>query len=316
MGDKDTKAKEFLTDNERFADLFNYYLFNGQQVISPAELEERDTTSVLTLYGAGGKEAYKQRWRDLLKSAIIKSTQDSIFVLLGVENQSDVHYAMPVKAMVYDSMNYSVQVNEITRMHRNAKDYNSNAEFLSGFKKEDKLIPIITLTVYWGADEWDGPRSLHEMFSDKYESLFPYIDDHHLHLIIPREIEDFHHFKTELGAVLEFIKASANEEEMDRVVRENPKFRSMGNDAVSAINVFTGIQIPINRERGVVDMCKAWEDHRKSGLIEGEAKAIVETGYEFGLSEGDILDRLQKKLNIPLQKAQEYLRVFGEHIIS
>ena len=27
MGAKDTKAKEFLSDNERFADLFNYYLF-------------------------------------------------------------------------------------------------------------------------------------------------------------------------------------------------------------------------------------------------------------------------------------------------
>lgn len=78
----------------------NYYLFNGQQVILPSELEERDTTSVLTLYGIDGRETYKQRWRDLLKGAIIKSTQDSAFVLLGVENQSDVHYAMPVKAMI------------------------------------------------------------------------------------------------------------------------------------------------------------------------------------------------------------------------
>mgnify|MGYP007123081883 FL=1 len=27
MGAKDTKAKEFLSNNERFADLFNYYSY-------------------------------------------------------------------------------------------------------------------------------------------------------------------------------------------------------------------------------------------------------------------------------------------------
>lgn len=37
-----------------------------------------------------------------------------------------------------------------------------------------------------------------------------------------------------------------DEEEMDRVVRENPKFKSMGNEAVLVINIFIGIQIPFN----------------------------------------------------------------------
>lgn len=46
--------------------------------------------------------------------------------------------------------------------------------------------------------------------------------------------------------------------------------------------------------------------------MEGEAKGIVETGYEFGLSEEDILIRLQKKLDISLQKAQEYLIMFSK----
>lgn len=43
----------------------------------------------------------------------------------------------------------------------------------------------------------------------------------------------------------------------------------------------------------------------------GEAKAIIELGFEFGLSEEEILDRLQKKLNISLQKAQEYFSMFA-----
>lgn len=117
-----------------FSDLFNYYLFEGRQVIKASDLCERDTTEVLSIFGTDKKEIQKQKWRDLLKSAIIKSTEYGIFVLLGVENQSDIHYAMPVKNMVYDAMEYSTQVNEAARLHKNAKDYESGAEFLSGFR--------------------------------------------------------------------------------------------------------------------------------------------------------------------------------------
>ena len=56
------------------------------------------------------------------------------------------------------------------------------------------------------------------------------------------------------------------------------------------------------------DMCTVFEETRK----EGEAKAIIELGFEFGLSEEEILDRLQKKLNISLQKAQEYFSMFAK----
>lgn len=75
MGAKDTKAKEFLSDNKRFADLFNYYMFDGKQIIQPSDLCERDTAKVLSVFGTDKKEIYKQKWRDLLKSAIIKTTE-------------------------------------------------------------------------------------------------------------------------------------------------------------------------------------------------------------------------------------------------
>ena len=106
MGAKDAKAREFLSNNERFADLFNFYLFKGKQVIKPSDLQEKDTATVLSLYGIDKKEVQKQRWRDLLKSAIIKSSEYGIFVLMGIENQSDIHYAMPVKNIIYDAMEY------------------------------------------------------------------------------------------------------------------------------------------------------------------------------------------------------------------
>ncbi len=75
----------------------------------------------------------------------------------------------------------------------------------------------------------------------------------------------------------------------------------------------------MNEKKGDADMCtvfeETWKEGKEEGLAEGKAEEIVETGYEFGLSEEDILTRLQKKLNISLQKAQEYLAMFGKQTV-
>ena len=84
---------------------------------------------------------------------------------------------------------------------------------------------VITLTVYWGAEEWDAPRSLYDMFDAKYESILPYVDDYHLHLIIPSEISDFELFRTSLREVLEFIKVSNDETKADELINNKPRYK-------------------------------------------------------------------------------------------
>lgn len=53
----------------------------------------------------------------------------------------------------------------------------------------------------------------------------------------------------------------------------------------------------------------------EKGKIEGRAEEIIESGFEFGLSEKDILTRLQNKLDISLQAAQQYLLRFGKQMV-
>lgn len=53
----------------------------------------------------------------------------------------------------------------------------------------------------------------------------------------------------------------------------------------------------------------------KQKVKKGRAIEIIETGFEFGLSENDILERLQKKLNVSLQMAQEYIKMFGKQTV-
>lgn len=47
-------------------------------------------------------------------------------------------------------------------------------------------------------------------------------------------------------------------------------------------------------------MCTLFDEIAKENEIKGEAKGIVEAGFDFGFSESDILERLQKKLNLSL----------------
>ena len=67
----------------------------------------------------------------------------------------------------------------------------------------------------------------------------------------------------------------------------------------------------IEQEKGGSAMCTLFD----SIETRGGAKQIIEMGIEFGLSENDIIKRLQNKLNLSLQKAQEYLEMFGKQTV-
>ena len=84
----------------------NYVLFDGEKVIKPEDLKECDTTEVLSVFGIDKKQIVKQKWRDLLKSVSVKHTGQMYVILIGAEAQTDIHYAMPVKTMIYDALNY------------------------------------------------------------------------------------------------------------------------------------------------------------------------------------------------------------------
>ena len=99
MGTVDIVTKEYMRENAIFADAFNYLIYGGKKVIDPAGLTEIDTAT-----SAVGKKDALQKYRDVLKAAVIKQDEKMSYVLLGVENQTDVHYAMPVRNAIYDAL--------------------------------------------------------------------------------------------------------------------------------------------------------------------------------------------------------------------
>lgn len=180
MGKKDTVTKEYMSENEIFADAFNYFLYDGRQKILGEQLKELDPTEMSIILENDAGETV-QKFRDVLRQCIVKEDGKATYLLLGLENQSDLHYAMPVRNMIYDALNYGRQVQQIAARHRKKKDV-KGAAFLSGMKKADKLKPVVTLTLFWRADKWDAPRSLHEML-DAEEHILKFVEDYKLNLI-------------------------------------------------------------------------------------------------------------------------------------
>ena len=121
MGTADTVTKAYMRENTIFADAFNYLLYDGRRVIDPESLKELDTTEIALPFADDKTEAV-QKYRDILKSAVIKQDGRVSYVLLGIENQTDIHYAMPVRNMIYDALQYGKQVSDTAAKHRKESD--------------------------------------------------------------------------------------------------------------------------------------------------------------------------------------------------
>ena len=285
MSKKDTVTKAFMRENTVFADAFNYLIFNGKKVIQPERLQELDTTELVQLIAKGknNKNESVQKYRDILK-AVIMEDENADYLLLGIENQTEIHYAMPVRNMIYDALQYGNQVAAIAAQNVKEKKAPTRAEFLSGFYKADKLRPVITLVLHFGADPWDGATSLHEMMDFPLEEMRTFIQDYKIHLIDPAALEpdELEKFSTSLREVLGCIKYSKDKEKLSSFIRNNTRMMLEIN-AARVIQAITNITLDLSEEVEEVDMCKAIDDMMQDSREEGKAEGRTE-GILFALT--------------------------------
>lgn len=314
MGVKDTIAKQYMQNSLVFADLFNYMIYSGRQVIQPDNLYPLDSTAVTVPYHTAGTESPVQRERDVFRYLASMTDDRAAYLLLGIENQSAVHYAMPVRSMVYDALAYAMQVEETARSHRKQKDSRGHnaAEYLSGFYKEDRLLPVITAVVYLSPKPWDGPVCLHDMLMIREPEMLPFIENYRIHLLTPEGISEaeLERFHSTLHEVLGFIKYSGDKEKLKAFVTKTPSFLELEPEAASMIRCYTDLEINIEEKEGV-NMCKAindmMEDAREQGIEQG-----IESGIKQGIERGkmeaakallDILkpEVIAQKVGLPIE---------------
>ena len=276
MGKKDTITKEYLSRPDIFADAFNYFLFDEKKVIKPKDLQEQDPTELAVIKKMGKIFTDQKMW-DVLKLCTIRHSKYATLVLLGLEGQDKVNYVMPVRDNLYDALNYAAQVREINKRHEEAGDLKDGTELLSGFTKEDKLIPVITLCICFDKSAWDAPRSLYDMFGKIDPRIKPYLNNYKLNLITPSEVSDFTKFASGLGLALEFIQNSDDKRQMRSIIESRKEYKSVDVGTVDIINVYTNARISKdNVKGGRLDMCTALQGIFEDGKIEGRTEGIAE----------------------------------------
>lgn len=294
MGAADAVTKAYMRENAIFADAFNYMIYGGRRVIDPNSLKELDTTEIALPFGDDKTDEAVQKYRDILKSAVIKEDKDAAYVLLGIENQTDIHYAMPVRNLIYDALQYGKQVSDVSAKHRKEFGNGHNrGEYLSGFYKEDRLTPVITLVVHFGADAWDGPLSLHEMMSVDKPEIMQMVPDYRIQLIDPARMkpEDLMKFETSLREVMGYIKYSKDKEGMKTYMAGNSR-TMLERTAAQVIKAITNTPIEIPEGLEEVNVCEAIEEMMKDSKAEGKLDAFAGLVKDGLLSVKDAAARL------------------------
>ena len=269
MGNKDVLTKKYMSKPERFADLFNAYIFNGEPVIDPAGLRDVDSANLLTIsnnHSTSRKNLYTlQRYRDLIREAIVKQDDTFTYILLGIENQSNVDYAMPVRNLFYNALSYNRQVEDIADMHKGA---NEKGSFLSGFRKDDKLYPVITLTLYWGDEKWNAPEKLSDMLVDHPRELDKYIDDIDINLFSIIDDTTYLKCRTQLRDIFQALHYRNDREALETTLK-GPAYRNLQKEEAEILSEFSSVRLPEVTPEGGYDMCKAVEEMLEEREING-----------------------------------------------
>ena len=123
MGRDNVIVNRWFSQKERFADLMNGCLFQGQQVILPEQLEKIDRETDLFIPEKPGTEMIQgkgiQRYRDVA----MRWEDRAELAVLALENQERIHYAMPVRTMIYDGLSYAEQIEESWKKRKIAGDH-------------------------------------------------------------------------------------------------------------------------------------------------------------------------------------------------
>ena len=283
MGRADVAVRRWLGDKERFADLFNGTVFQGEEVVLAEDMEEQKGESSLIVTDKNKNEKAVQKYRDI----VMRWNGKLNLAVLAVETQDKIHYAMPVRNMVYDGLDYAEQVRKVQKEHKGK--YTISEEFLSGFNKEDKIYPVITLVFYYDTKKWDAAKDLYDMMGledeiKKHPLLKQYIPNYHINLVDAGRIEEGKQFRTDLHEVLGMLRYRGDKEGLQKYMSDHePYFSNLDKDSYYAIGSFLQSKrllkkIEENNRKGKemrLDMCKALEELYADGIEQGKRDTAI-----------------------------------------
>ncbi|MDE6846550.1 MAG: Rpn family recombination-promoting nuclease/putative transposase [Lachnospiraceae bacterium] len=158
-------------------------------------------------------------------------------------------------------------------------------KFLSRIKKEDRLHPVITLIVYWGEDDWQGAKSLHDILdfgadpvlAQEIKQLIP---EYPLHFLNLSEVHNYSHYRTESRTLFELYARRKDKAAFTQYVNEHDECRRMDVETYWALRILVNMpklkKIIPQSERTEKDMGNIFEDAMEEGLQQGKLTTLYD----------------------------------------
>lgn len=137
---------------------------------------------------------------------------------------------------------------------------------------------MVTLCIYYGEKEWDGPLSLVDMLDipDKLKFIF---SDYKFNLIQMRSCNNLHFHNYDINTVFDLSSSIYNRdyEKINKLYKNQP----ISPELALVVGAITESQELIdhaleNEKKGAINMCTALEELKKEGVQEGLQKGLQE----------------------------------------
>lgn len=185
---------------------------------------------------------------------------------------------------------------------------------MEGRKREDRLIPVITLIIFFSPEQWDGPRTLAEMMDTDDPVLLSMIPDYRIHLVSPAEIPsvDFGKFHTSLGDVLESIKYLGNKEEMSAWLKGPGTQVSFGQKEVEVLNACVNAKLKAREEEETIMVKTSFDLLLEEESMKAAQQFVGEMAGKIAL---ELAEKVEKETAEKAEKEKaKAIRVTSERI--
>lgn len=237
-----------------------------------------------------------------------KSAHGVDFVILGLENQQKVHYGMPLRVMLGDALGYLKEYQEISGNNKKEGKWKNSEEFLSGFCKDDRLHPMVTICIYYGENIWGGPMSLKDMLNIP-ENLCSVVNDYRMNLIQVWNSEQFN-FKNPDVCTVFGVSRNIFKREYNKIT-DVYKNQEIDSEIGLVIGAITESQELINQaleqQGGKMNMCKALEELKLEGVAEGMEKGIEKGKIVARYEDGMTPEEIAHKMGLTVKQVEQVL---------
>ena len=179
------------------------------------------------------------------------------------------------------------------------------------------LMDALEVCVYYGEEKWDGPGCLKDMLKipEKLQSL---VSDYSMNLLQVRTSKPMQFRNPDVNTVFEASRFIYEKDyENLNAIYENKEIPS---ELGLVIGTITNSQSLIDRaleaeekEGGQMLMCKALEELRMEGVLQGRTEGIratVKTCKRFQISKEAIIETIGKEFSMPEKEVAEYVEKY------